>query len=144
MSDRALTIGRLARRADVNVETIRYYQRRGLVSEPPRPAYGYRYYPFETVNRVRFIKRAQRLGFTLREIGELLKLSDGHCADVHSLAENKCRRIRAQLRELEALHESLQRLGRCCGDAHDAPTTRCPIIDALMAPGEVAAPHATK
>lgn len=132
MSERALTIGRLARTAGVNVETIRYYQRRHLVIEPPRPVQGYRYYPRETIDRVRFIKRAQRLGFTLREIGELLKLSDGHCADVHTLAEAKCQRIRAQLRELEALHESLQRLLHCCEDDGEATAERCPLIDALM------------
>lgn len=141
MSDRVLTIGRLARNAGVSVETIRYYQRRHLVVEPPRPSHGYRYYPYETVNRVRFIKRAQRLGFTLREIGELLRLSDGHCADVNSLAETKCRRIRAQLRELEALHASLQHLVQCC-DGSDATSPKCPIIDALMAPAANGAPSA--
>lgn len=132
MTDKALTIGRLARSAGVNVETIRYYQRRGLVREPPRPVYGYRHYPAETVTRVRFIKRAQRLGFTLREIGELLKLSDGHCADVHALAETKCQRIRTQVHDLKALYESLQDLASHCADAPEAPSANCPIIDALM------------
>lgn len=123
--------GSRARPASISRE-IRYYQRRHLIVEPPRPVQGYRYYPWETIDRVRFIKRAQRLGFTLREIGELLKMSDGHCADVHTLAEAKCQRIRAQLRELEALNESLQRLLHRCADDADAPPGRCPIIDALM------------
>ena len=71
-----LTIGRLAQSAGVNVETIRYYQRVGLLKEPEKPAYGYRHYPPDTVARIRFIKRAQQLGFTLEEISELLSLGD--------------------------------------------------------------------
>ncbi|EQD42189.1 MerR family transcriptional regulator [mine drainage metagenome] len=132
MTYRPLTIGRIARSAGVNIETIRYYQRRGLVREPPRPAVGYRHYPAETVTYICFIKHAQRLGFTLREIGELLKLNDGHCADVHSLVEGKCERIRAQVRDLKALSASLRRLADLCGSAPDgvAPEA-CPIIHAL-------------
>lgn len=131
MADKALTVGRLAHSAGVNIETIRYYQRRGLVAKPPRPIQGFRHYPAETVARVRFIKRAQRLGFTLREIDELLRLSDGHCADVHTLAETKCQRIHAQLHELQALYESLQHLARQCVEDRHSTSTPCPIIAAL-------------
>lgn len=79
MARRALTIGRLAAAAGVNVETIRYYQRRGLLDEPNKPFQGYRHYPDDTVKRVRFIKRAQALGFTLEEIAGLLRLDGGDC-----------------------------------------------------------------
>jgi MerR family mercuric resistance operon transcriptional regulator len=72
MSSEALTIGRLAKSANVNVETVRYYQRVGLIKEPPKPPAGYRVYTGDTINRIRFIKRAQQLGFTLHEITELL------------------------------------------------------------------------
>jgi len=80
-TERALTIGRLARAARVNVETIRYYQRRGLPGTPRKPPGGVRHYPQEALARLRFIKRAQQLGFSLRDIRELLVLGDHACAD---------------------------------------------------------------
>ena len=82
-----LTIGRVAKMADVNVETIRYYQRRGLIVEPTKPMFGFRHYANKTISRIRFIKRAKNMGFKLREIEELLKLDDGHCDDARALAE---------------------------------------------------------
>ncbi|EQD57893.1 MerR family transcriptional regulator [mine drainage metagenome] len=140
MTYRPLTIGWIARRAGVNVETIRYYQRRGLVLEPPRPAFGYRHYPAETVTYICFIKHCQRLGFTLREVGELLKLNDGHCTDVHSLVEGKCERIRAQVRDLEALSASLRRLADLCGSATKSEALEsCPILHALTDRAETGA-----
>lgn len=85
-----LTIGRLATEAGVNVETIRYYQRRGLMTEPDRPMNGQRRYAVDAVKRVRFIKRAQVLGFTLEEIGSLLELDEAHaCVETRGLAAHK-------------------------------------------------------
>jgi MerR family transcriptional regulator, mercuric resistance operon regulatory protein len=81
------TIGQLAKVAGVNVETIRYYERRGLISQPPKPAEGYRTYPNATLARIFFIKRAQELGFTLKEINKLLSLDESHCSEVQELAE---------------------------------------------------------
>ncbi len=82
-----LTIGRLAKLVDVNVETIRYYQRIGLIDEPVAPLNGFRKYPIKTAEYITFIKRAQRLGFSLKEIAELLKIGDGHYDDIRSRAE---------------------------------------------------------
>lgn len=97
MDTKSLTIGRVAHLAGFNVETIRYYQRRHLITEPEKPLDGFRYYPVKTVTRVQFIKRAQRLGFTLRQISELLALGDGQCEDVRTLATQKCADIDAQI-----------------------------------------------
>ena len=97
----SITIGRLAQAAAVNVETIRYYQRRGLVGEPVKPLGGHRRYPPEAVKRVRFIKRAQNLGFTLDEVRGLLALDDGQsCHDTRRLAEKKLAVIEARLADL--------------------------------------------
>lgn len=129
MTDKALTIGRLARTVGVNVETVRYYQRLGLVREPARPVSGYRVYPRETIGRIHFIKRAQGLGFSLREIARLLELGDGHCSDVRAQAEYRRQQIDARIRELELMKTSLDRLiGKCrnTGSSH-----RCPIVSAL-------------
>lgn len=90
-----LTIGALARAAGVNVETIRYYQRRGLLREPARPHGGIRRYKKADLDRVQFVKAAQRLGFSLREIAELLRLEDGtQCEEASALAEHKLSDVR--------------------------------------------------
>ena len=125
-----LTIGNLARAAEVNVETVRYYQRLGLIQEPPRPREGYRRYPAQTVERIRFIKRAQRLGFSLKEIAELLELEDGHCMDMRIRAERKRARIDQQIGDLEKLRDTLDELIESCGADSDA--SRCPIVENLM------------
>jgi MerR family mercuric resistance operon transcriptional regulator len=127
MAQVPLTIGRLACSAGVNVETVRYYQRRGLIIEPEKPAYGFRYYPAETVTRIQFIKRAQRLGFTLQEIGNLLDLGDGHCEDVHELAERKYSEIETQIADLLAMKKSLKRLLGDCETRNGTGT--CPIVE---------------
>ncbi len=125
-----LTIGRLARAAGVNVETIRYYQRIGLIEEPPKPAQGYRRYPAGTVARIRFIKRAQELGFTLHEVGDLLSLNDGDCAEARALAERKRALIQARIADLEAIQHELDALIDACrrtaGGEH-----RCALIERL-------------
>lgn len=125
----SLTIGKLARRANVNVETIRYYQRLGLLQEPAKPRDGYRVYPDSYVERLHFVKRAQKLGFTLKEIAELLSLGDGHCDDVRTLAEHKRGQIDEQMQDLLAMRKVLDELIDCC--RHNRVTEHCSIIEAL-------------
>lgn len=128
----ALTIGELGERAQVNIETVRYYERRGLLPSPPRTASNYRQYPPETVTIVRFIKRAQELGFSLKEIQELLSLRripGARCADVRDLAQGKIDDIDNKIRSLQALREALSSLlVECPGKA---AITECPILEAL-------------
>jgi len=133
-----LTIGRLARAAGVHVETIRYYQRRGLLPEPARPPGGVRRYPAALVDRIRFIKRAQQLGFSLKEIGELLELGDGRCADVRARAEARLTQVEAQIRDLERLRATLAALVRACRTHRGA--RGCPIVASLAEGGPGAAP----
>ena len=128
-----MRIGKLAREAAVNVETIRYYQRRKLIDEPPKPLSGYRRYGQESVSRIRFIKRAQQLGFTLTEIGELLDLGDGCCVDVRLVAEQKRARVQAQIDDLLAIRAALDDLIVACQDSESTP--RCALIEALSDPG---------
>lgn len=127
-----LTIGELARRADVGVETVRFYERRGLVLPPPRTGSGYRQYPEETVDRLRFIQRAKELGFSLREIDELISLRlvpDASCTEVRARAEAKIADIDARLRDLERMRASLARLVAACDAGGDG--SPCPILEAL-------------
>lgn len=126
----ALTIGKLAKAAAVNVETIRYYQRRGLLEEPPRPLGGQRHYSAEQIKRVRFIKRAQALGFTLSEIGTLLALDAARvCHDTRALATHKLASIEQKIADLAIMQRVLNDLVRQC-DSGDGGA-ECPIIDAL-------------
>jgi len=126
---KSLTIGYLARAAEVNVETVRYYQRFGIIDEPQKPIDGYRIYPTETVDRIRFIKRAQQLGFSLKEIAELLDLGDGHCDDVRLRAEEKQAHIDAQIKDLRKLRKTLDKLIKACQS--DSNTAHCPIVETL-------------
>ena len=123
-----LTIGHLGRKAGVNVETIRYYQRIGLIEEPIRPYSGFRTYATSSVDRIKFIKRAQKLGFSLTEISELLELGDGRCADVRQRAETKRAQIQDQIQALMALDKTLNKLVIACR-TELSPT--CPIIATL-------------
>lgn len=110
-----LTIGAFATEADVNVETIRFYQRQGLLTEPQRPAGGIRRYDAVDVDRVRFIKSAQRLGFSLEEISELLRLEDGaHCREARGLAERKLLDVREKLDDLRRIEAALGTLIENC------------------------------
>lgn len=130
-----LTIGRLAARAGVGVETIRYYQREGLIAEPPKPAHGYRRYPAESLARLRFIQRAKGLGFTLAEIRELLELGDGCCGRTQTLAERKLELVRAKQRQLAAMAGALETaLESCQTNPDDAA---CPLVQSLSEQGEV-------
>lgn len=125
-----LTIGRVAKLAGVNVETIRFYQRRALLDEPPKPLGGYRWYPAEAVKRIRFIKRAQVLGFTLEEVASLLSLEEAcACAETRALAAHKVDLIDRKLTDLTAMREALASLVQQC-DAGE-PTKGCPIIQVL-------------
>lgn len=125
-----LSIGRLAAKAGVNVETIRYYQRRGLLSEPAKPMKGHRRYPADSADRVRFIKRAQLLGFTLEEVAALLQLDAAHaCTETRELAARKLQTIEARLADLTAMRKALTKLMRQC-DSLDG-TGNCPIIRTL-------------
>ena len=127
----ALTISRLAHEAGVNVETIRFYQRRGLLPEPDKPLGGIRRYAQTDVARVLFIKAAQRIGFTLEEIAQLLKLDDGtHCSEARAIAERKLADVRQRLADLQRIEAALTQLvGRCKASRG---RISCPLIDALQ------------
>jgi MerR family mercuric resistance operon transcriptional regulator len=125
-----LTIGKLADLVGVNVETIRYYQRRGLLEEPKKPLGGYRQYPPETAKRLRFIKRAQALGFTLEEVAGLLRLNVASaCAETRELAAHKLALIEEKVSELTAMRKGLAALVSQCDKGGKRP---CPIIQTLV------------
>jgi MerR family mercuric resistance operon transcriptional regulator len=132
-----LSIGGLAKAADVNVETIRYYQRRGLLDEPSKPLGGHRRYAASAATRVRFIKRAQQLGFTLEEIRELLLLEDGqNCGEARLLAERKLELIETRIADLTRMRRSLRVLIAECVEGKRPRS--CPIIATLSANSPVA------
>src|SRR5439155_25102161 len=113
----ALTIGEVAKRAAVHSETLRYYERQGLIARPPRSRSNYRLYSVDTVRRVQFIKRAQSLGFSLQEITELLTLraeSTARCADVRARAVAKIHHIDDKMRALQAMKTALVKLVEAC------------------------------
>jgi MerR family mercuric resistance operon transcriptional regulator len=127
-----LTIGGVAQAAGVNIETIRYYQRRGLLDEPQKPLGGYRHYTVHAVKRVRFIKRAQQLGFTLDEAKGLLRLEDGQsCRDTRLLAEQKLALIEGRINDLTRMRRLLTSLVAQC--AQGKRPRSCPIIATLSA-----------
>jgi len=127
-----LSIGSLASAAEVNVETIRYYQRRGLLEEPSKPLGGHRRYAVSAAKRVHFIKRAQQLGFTLEEIKELLLLEDGQsCRETRLLAEHKLALIDARIAGLSRMRRLLRGLIAECVDGKRPRA--CPIIATLSA-----------
>lgn len=127
----SITIGGLADTAGVNVETIRFYQRKGLMPEPEKPYGSIRRYGVAELARVRFIKSAQRLGFSLEEIGELLKLEDGaHCDEARLLAEHKLVDVRQKLADLQRIESVLGALvARCCAVSG---RVNCPLIASLQ------------
>lgn len=127
----AMTIGALAKAAGVNVETVRYYQRRALLTAPPRPPRGVRRYGTDAVARIAFIKRAQGLGFTLEEIAALLRLERfSACRPARALAAKKLAMVKARLRDLDRLRSVLEELVARC----DAGSARgCAIIESLSA-----------
>jgi MerR family mercuric resistance operon transcriptional regulator len=129
-----LTIGRLAKTAGVGIETVRYYQKLGLLPAPaearPEPGQAFRRYPAETAERIRFVKRAQNLGFSLDEIGQLLQLNDG--ADrpkVQGLARSRLTAVREKILDLRRIETALAHLLHEC--EHSDGTHACPIIAAF-------------
>lgn len=127
-----LTIGAFAKAAEINVETIRFYQRKGLLPEPDKPYGSIRRYGEADVTRVRFVKAAKRLGFSLEEIGELLRLEDGtHCEEASSLAERKLNYVRAKLADLRRMEAVLSELVCACHARQG--NVSCPLIASLQA-----------
>jgi len=127
-----LRTGELAIQGGVNLETIRYYERRGLLPKPPRTSAGYRAFDAEAVRRLRFIKQAQALGFSLKEVRELLALRLNprtSCADVRRRAEAKIADIDEKLRALRAMKRALVCLTAAC--AGRGPVSACPILESL-------------
>jgi MerR family mercuric resistance operon transcriptional regulator len=127
-----LLIGELARQASVNVETIRYYERRGLINEPPRNKSGHRQYTVEAVRRTDFIKRCQTLGFSLKEIEEILELRitpESTCADMKSRVTEKLIDVDEKINGLARIRDALSRLqNKCTGKG---PIGSCPILEEL-------------
>jgi MerR family mercuric resistance operon transcriptional regulator len=129
-----LTIGKVARQAGVGVETVRFYEREGLITEPVRSGSGYRQYPEETVSRIRFIRRAKELGFSLREIRELLSLRvapDRSTAEVKAHVQAKTADIEQKIRMLRRIKKTLLDLVDACDGC--GPMGDCPILGALEA-----------
>jgi MerR family transcriptional regulator, copper efflux regulator len=131
VEEQLLRIGEVAGEAGVNIQTLRFYERRGLLKNPPRRPSGYREYTPDSVRRVRFIKRAQQLGFTLKEIEELLQLRDDPsvpCAEVRTTAEAKVSEIDEKIRHLKAMKKALQTLAESCAANQQR---HCPLLESL-------------
>ncbi len=127
-----LTIGKLAKKANVTIDSIRFYERRGLLAEPMRTESNYRRYPLEAAVRLRFIKKAQNLGFSLDEIKGLMCLQDDPAAskaDVKEKTEEKIRTIQVKIQDLTKILKTLEQLNESC-DGH-GPIDDCPILEAL-------------
>jgi MerR family mercuric resistance operon transcriptional regulator len=127
-----LTIGKVARGAGLAIDTVRYYEREGLLEEPARTASGYRHYRPDAVARLRFIRQAKDLGFTLSEIRELLtlKVAPGKsCADVRARAQGKIADVEQRIAQLDRMKRALVKLAAACSGR--GPTSECPILDAL-------------
>lgn len=131
MTQENFTIGQLAKTTEVNVETIRYYQRRALLAEPVRPHKGIRRYTERDAQRVRFIKQGQKLGFSLDELKELMSLEDEkQCQEARNIALKKLLSIRERIEGLKNMEKALSDLLECC--SHNADEVSCPIIMALL------------
>lgn len=134
---KSMTIGQLAKRAEVGVETVRFYERQGLLEEPTRRASGYRQYDESVVNRLRFIRSAKELGFTLNEIKDLLSIRldpATTCADVKQRAENKIENIEQKIRTLQRMKRALVKVTKSCSGK--GPTSDCPILDSIETNGK--------
>ncbi len=133
-----LTIGDVAKQAEVNIETLRYYERQGIVPKPPRTRSNYRIYPEDTVRRVRFVKHAQELGFSLKEIKDLLSLRatpGASCQDVQQRATAKINEIDEKILSLQAMQQVLHKLVRQCA-ARRGSLSDCPILESLGSNGQ--------
>lgn len=128
----SFTIGEVAKQAGVNVETVRFYERQGVIDQPPQPDSGYRQYSAELVDRILFIKHAQGLGFSLKEIQELLSLQLGKnatCQDIRQRAEAKLDDVEAKIGSLKRIKKELVKLIEACSGA--GPTSNCPILSSI-------------
>ena len=128
----SLTIGKVADQGGVKVQTIRYYERRGLLPKPARSASGYRKYSDEAIRRLRFIRQAQALGFSLSEIKELLSLRmqpGTTCGDIRKRARQKIGTVNEKIEELQRIKDALSKLATACKG--QGPTSDCPILEAL-------------
>jgi MerR family mercuric resistance operon transcriptional regulator len=124
------TISKLAKEIGIGIETVRFYERKGLIKQPAKPMQGYRQYPIETENRIRFIRRSQELGFTLKEIESLLSLNDNPCRQVEELAKRKLIAVQSKQADLRLLEKALlEHIDQCQNNNDD---TYCPIIDSLQ------------
>lgn len=126
-------IGELAEKCSVNKETIRYYERMGILSEPSRTDSGYRMYSNETVDRIRFIKRMQELGFSLSEIHKLLGVvdkDDERCVQMYDFVIKKINEVQMKIRDLKRIELMLFELKECCPD--EKSLYECPIIETIM------------
>lgn len=129
---KSLTIGRLARESGINLETLRFYEREGLLPKAPRSAAGYRLFPTDAARRLRFIKRAQELGFSLKEIRELLGLRLSPrttSAEIRKRAEAKIADIEGKMKSVASMSKSLRKLTDSCDGC--APLSECPILESL-------------
>ena len=122
------TIGKLAKDLDINVETIRFYERQGLIEQPPKPESGYRKYDETHANQLKFILKAKALGFTLKEIESLMSLS-GNCADIESMGLQKLQLIRDKIDDLQRLEKVIQDMTDSCKANQDPQS--CPVINSL-------------
>nr|WP_281721459.1 MerR family DNA-binding protein [Nitrosomonas nitrosa] len=132
-----LTTGKLAKASGVKLETVRFYERQGLLPKPARTSAGYRCFSPVAVQRIQFIKRAQVLGFTLTEIKELLALSSAagvSCGTVRESANAKIKDIEDRIRSLQSMRRALGRLARTCSG--EGPISKCPILESLAHPKE--------
>jgi MerR family copper efflux transcriptional regulator len=132
MGMKALTIGKAARESGVGVETIRFYERQGLIEQPPKPHMGVRRYSDEAISRIRFIKKAQQLGFTLREIHELLALRadpDADCSQLREEAVAKLQNVRQKIEQLQQIGAALETLINACPG--QGGLQACSILEAL-------------
>ena len=133
---RAKTIGKVALETGLNIETIRYYEKLGIVPEPERTTGGNRIYSEELVMRLLFIKRSRALGFGLNEISELLDMVDGNrftCGDIHTITVRHLRKIEEKMADLKRLHTAL---GTMAAECTKSDISDCPIIDRMFSPDE--------
>ena len=132
-----MKIGAAAERSGVNVQTLRYYERRGLLPSPPRRPSGYREFPDDAVRSGRFVTRAQDLGFSLDEVEELLRLRNDKRRDrvrIRAVAERRVRQVEQKIAELRGMKKALSHLIHCC---REGSTLNCPIIEALDQPKDL-------
>jgi len=128
-----LTIGELAKKSGVNIETIRYYEKRGLLTEPPRSESGYRQFPEETLEQIKFIMNAKKVGFTLKEILELFSLrlgSNSTCADVKKKAEEKIKEVEEKINQLRRIKKALSEMTALC--SRGVPARNCHFLEMLL------------